>query len=159
LICKGEYKMYKKEAIILKAVFHQIMLLLAKKPRIEVVGFCFGKLDEKGIELRSFKQTTNLDDSVTSFSVDYEVMFREIQYHEEKQEILVGIFHSHPEGVKLYPSQKDLRYMRYWPYPYLWLIGGREGENFDSQLMVFSLLEGEIVEIPYIIKISTPSHD
>ena len=149
--------MHKKETVIFEAVYHQIMLLVAEKPRIEVVGLCFGNQDKKRIELRSFKQTANLDDSATSFSLDYEFMYREIQYHEEKREILVGIFHSHPEGAKLYPSQKDLHYMRYWPYPYLWLIGGREGINLNSQLMIFSFLEGEIVEIPYIIK--TNSHN
>jgi proteasome lid subunit RPN8/RPN11 len=147
---KREYIMQKKEAVIFKSVYNQIKLLLAKKPRIEVVGLCFGHQDEKRIEIRSFKQLENLDNSATSFSLNYEIMYKEIQSHEKKKEILVGIFHSHPEGVKLYPSQKDLHYMHYWPYPYIWLIGGYGGDKLDSQLLIFSLFEGEIIEIPYM---------
>ncbi|MFX1504481.1 MAG: Mov34/MPN/PAD-1 family protein [Promethearchaeota archaeon] len=142
--------MQRKEAVIFETVYNQIMLLLAKKPRIEVVGLCFGHHDEERIEIRSFKQIENLDNSSTSFSLDYEIMYKEIQNHEKKKAILVGIFHSHPEGVKLYPSQKDLHYMQYWPYPYLWLIGGTEGGKLSSQLRIFSLLAGEIIEIPYV---------
>ena len=147
--------MQRKEAVIFDKVYNQIMLLLVKKPRIEVVGLCFGHQDEERIEIRSFKQIENLDNSATSFSLDYEIMYKEIQYYEEMKESLVGIFHSHPQGVKLYPSQKDLYYMQYWPYPYLWLIGGCEGEKLDSQLLIFSLLEGEIIEIPYMRKASS----
>lgn len=142
--------MQKKEAVIFETVYNQIMLLLAKKPKIEIVGLCFGYQDEERIEIRSFKQIENLDNSSTSFSLDYEIMYEEIRYHQKKKEILVGIFHSHPEGVKLYPSQKDLHYMQYWPYPYLWLIGGNKGGECNSQLLIFSLLLGEIIEIPYM---------
>ncbi|MFW9906540.1 MAG: Mov34/MPN/PAD-1 family protein [Candidatus Thorarchaeota archaeon] len=141
--------MQENEAVIFETVYNQIMLLLAKKWKVEVVGLCFGHRDEDRIEIRSFKQMDNLDNSATSFSLDYEIMYKEIQNYEKKKELLVGIFHSHPEGAKLYPSQKDLHYMHYWPYPYIWLIGGYEGEKLDSQLLIFSLLEGEIIEIPY----------
>lgn len=144
--------MHEIEVVLFETVYNQIMLLLAKKPKIEVVGLCFGTHVGKRIELKSFIETTNLDNSATSFSLDYEVLYKEIQLHEEKREILVGIFHSHPKGVKLYPSQSDLYFMRYWPFPYLWLIGGRETEGTDSQLAIFSLLNEKIIEIPCRIK-------
>jgi len=143
--------MYRKEAVLFEAVYHQIMALLAKKLKIEVVGLCFGNHIKERTELRSFVTTPNLDNSAISFSLDYEVMYREIQRHEEKREILVGIFHSHPIGEKLYPSQKDYYFMRYWPDPFLWLIGGCEREGTDSQLEIFSLLDKKIINIPYII--------
>lgn len=140
-----------KEAVLPETVYRQMMDLLAKKLNIEVVGLCFGNHLEERTELRSFVTTPNLDNSATSFSLNYEVMYKEIQYHEEKEEILVGIFHSHPEGEKLYPSQKDIYFMHYWPDPFLWLIGGYEGERTDSQLEIFSLVDEKIIRIPYII--------
>lgn len=143
--------MEKNEAVLFETVYHQIMRLLAANPKIEVVGLCFGFHDKERIELRSFVSMANLDNSATSFSLGYEELFREIQRHEEKSEMLVGIFHSHPEGEKLYPSQKDLYFMQYWPYPYLWLIGGCRGEGTNSQLAIFSLLNKKIIEIPYLI--------
>ncbi len=143
--------MDKKEAVLSETVYHQIISLLAKRLKIEVVGLCFGIHDKNRIELRSFVSIANLDNSATSFSLDYEVLFREIQRHEEKKEILVGIFHSHPEGAKLYPSQRDLYFMQYWPYPYLWIIGGSGEEGTHSQFAIFSLLDKKIITIPYLI--------
>ncbi|UCG03533.1 MAG: Mov34/MPN/PAD-1 family protein [Candidatus Heimdallarchaeota archaeon] len=143
--------MQQKEAVLSGIVYNQIMRLLAKNPKIEVVGLCFGIRCHEKIELKSFVSLVNLDNSSTSFSLDYEAMYQEIQCHEERDEILVGIFHSHPKGTKVYPSQKDLYYMRYWPHPYLWLIGGCGEEETDSLLSIFSLLNEKIVEIPYSI--------
>lgn len=91
----------------------------------------------------------NLDQSPNSFSLDYEVMYKEIQAHEELGEILVGFFHSHPEGATPYPSIKDHYFMKNWPYPYIWLIGL---SGSDPTLSLFSLLQGRIVELPYIFK-------
>ena len=140
-----------KEAVLLETVYHQIMTLLTKKPKIEVVGLCFGIHSRGRTEVRSFVTTPNLDNSATSFSLDYEVLYEEIQQHEKKREMYVGIFHSHPIGGELYPSQKDLHYMHYWPYPYIWLIGGWKGEKMESQLVIFSLLDSKIVNIPFTI--------
>ena len=140
-----------RKIIIFETVYNQIFLLLEKKPKVEAVGLCFGECDKKKITLRSFKQMVNLDNSATSFSLDYEVLYREIQHHEKKEEILVGIFHSHPEGEKLYPSQKDLKFMHYWPAPYLWLIGGCQGDSNNIQLEIFSLLDEVIIRIPYLV--------
>lgn len=148
---KREHILQHKEVVLYKSVYHQIMSLLAENPKIEDVGLCFGIHDKSKIEIRSFISMVNLDNSAISFSLDYGVLYREIQRHEEKKEILVGIFHSHPEGAKLYPSQKDLHYMRFWAYPYLWLIGGCGGEEADSKLEIFSLMKKKIIEIPFLI--------
>ncbi|MFX0123780.1 MAG: Mov34/MPN/PAD-1 family protein [Candidatus Hodarchaeota archaeon] len=143
--------MQKREVVLFETVYNQIVHLLEENPTIEVVGLCFGIYDKNRVKIRSFVQMVNLDNSATSFSLDYEVLYREIQHHEKKKENFVGIFHSHPQGAKLYPSQKDLYFMHYWPYPYLWVIGSSREEGTGSQVAIFSLLDKKIVEIPYLI--------
>lgn len=143
--------MQKKEVMVSLPVYRKIKRLLSENQEIEVVGLGFGAHKNNQIRMTNFVTMTNLDNSAISFSLDYEVLYREIQHHEEKGKNLVGIFHSHPEGAQLYPSQKDYHFMRYWPYPYLWLIGGGGGEGSDPKLVIFSLLNGEIIEIPYLI--------
>ncbi|MHA2223739.1 MAG: Mov34/MPN/PAD-1 family protein [Candidatus Hodarchaeales archaeon] len=134
--------------VISKSTFRKIILLLTKKSENERVGLGFGVHEESRIELRDFVPMTNMDHSPASFSIDYEVLIKEIHVHEKKGEILIGIFHSHPEGSSLYPSLKDLHFMRYWPFPYLWLIGGGTPV---SKLEIFSLYKKKIVKVPYSV--------
>ena len=137
------------KVLISNSIYGQIMRLLKEDLKIEVVGLCFGIHNESEIRVKNLVTMTNLDNSAVSFSLDYEVLFREIQLHEKKGERLVGIFHSHPGGARIYPSHRDLHFMRYWPHPYLWLIGG--GEQSNPRLKLFSLLKEEITELPYSI--------
>ncbi|UCG89956.1 MAG: Mov34/MPN/PAD-1 family protein [Candidatus Heimdallarchaeota archaeon] len=137
--------------VIFTPAYNQIMQVLKENPTIESVGLSFGIHEEDKIIIENFVSVKNLDDSPFSFSLDYEVLYKEIQYHEEKGEVLVGIFHSHPDGARLYPSLKDLNFMRYWPYPYLWLIGNIGNEEQDPKLAIFALLDEKIIEIPYLI--------
>ncbi len=127
------------------------MHLLKEDPKIEVVGLCFEIHYESEIRVKNLVTMTNLDNSAVSFSLDYEVLFREIQLHEKKGERLVGIFHSHPGGARIYPSHRDLHFMRYWPYPYLWLIGNSGIGESNPELAIYTLLNEKIIEIPYLI--------
>lgn len=140
-----------KTVVIYTPVYRRIIQILKEDPKIESVGLSFGIYEEDKIIIRNFVSVANLDNSTVSFSLDYEVLYKEIQYHEEKEEVLVGIFHSHPEEARLYPSQKDHHFMRYWPYPYLWLIGTIGGGEFAPRLAIFTLLNEKIIEIPYLI--------
>ncbi|MFX1285188.1 MAG: Mov34/MPN/PAD-1 family protein [Promethearchaeota archaeon] len=137
--------------VIYSPVFRRIKQILKENPIIESVGLCFGIYEESRGVIRNFVSMINLDDSAISFSLDYEVLYKEIQNHEEKGEVFVGIFHSHPEEASLYPSRKDHHFMRYWPYPYLWLIGSIRKDEYDPKLAIFSLLNETIIEIPYLI--------
>lgn len=134
--------------VLASAVYRQIMQLLAENSKIEIVGLGFGVHEEHEIKVRNFISVTNLDNSAVSFSLDYEVLFKEIKNHEKKGELLVGIFHSHPEGTSLYPSQKDLHFMSYWPYPYLWLIGGG---GSHPRLAIFTFLNEKIIKTPFFV--------
>ncbi len=91
----------------------------------------------------------NLDQSPVSFSLDYEVMFSLIREQEEIGNYLVGFFHSHPAGSTLYPSMKDRYFMRNWPYPYLWLIGGSGSE---LALFIFAFMKEKILSLPYSVQ-------
>lgn len=137
--------------VISNPVYRQVMHLLKGNPKIEIIGLCFGIAEKSKIKLRNFVPMVNLDNSAVSFSLDYEVLYREIQRHEKKDKILVGIFHSHPEGAKLYPSRKDQHFMRYWPYPYLWLIGNSGIGESNPELAIYALLNEKIIEITYLI--------
>ncbi len=125
------------------------MQIIEENSEIESVGVGFGTYEDSLIMIKNFIRMANLDNSAVSFSLDYEILYQEIQNHEKKGEILVGIFHSHPKSAKLYPSEKDQHFMRYWPYPYLWIIGGKEESN--PKLVIFSLLDEKMVVLPFLI--------
>lgn len=132
--------------VIATPVYQQIMQLLGKRPKVEIVGLGFGTNEKMAINVRHFELMQNLDNSEVSFSLDYEILFKEIQSYEKKGETLIGIFHSHPEGARLYPSQKDHHFMSYWPHPYLWLIG-RGGK--PPELAIFTLFKNKIKRVPF----------
>ena len=41
--------------------------------------------------------------------------------------------------------------MRYWPYPYLWLIGNSGIGESNPELAIYALLNEKIIEITYLI--------
>ncbi len=129
------------------SVFHQIMSLVKSRLRVELVGLVFGFIHESLIIITDFVQMKNLDQSPISFSIDYEAMYKKIQYFEREKKPLVGFFHSHPDKTSPTPSMRDFHFMKNWPYPYLWLIGGGE----SPQLLIYSLIDGEISKLSYTI--------
>lgn len=143
---KGQ--IHTRKVIMNPLVFQQIMSLLKSKSRVELVGIVFGIINESKIEITDFIQMKNLDQSPISFSIDYEVMYQEIQYYERSRKSLVGFFHSHPHRTSPTPSNKDYYFMKNWPYPYLWLIGGGE---FPQKLLIFSLINEEIHNFSYTV--------
>jgi proteasome lid subunit RPN8/RPN11 len=146
---KSEIMVQILDVLICNTIYDQLMRVVKEAPKIEIVGLCFGLQNESKIRVKHLVIMTNLDNSPVSFSLDYELLFKEIQIHEQKGESLVGIFHSHPRGAKIYPSDRDIHFMGYWPHPYIWLIGG--GDQSNPKLKIFSLLKEEIIEIRYSI--------
>ncbi|MFX0084805.1 MAG: Mov34/MPN/PAD-1 family protein [Candidatus Hodarchaeota archaeon] len=130
------------------SIYKQILKTTAESSMIESVGLGFGTQDGTIIQMRNFILMDNLDNSMYSFSLDYEILLKEIEIHEKKGARLLGFFHTHPEKASIYPSEKDRYYMNFWPYPYIWMIAGVE--EFP-ELRIFSLFKGKIVEIPFRI--------
>jgi len=133
---------------MISSVFQQILSLIKSKSRVELVGLVFGIVHESQIIITDFVQMKNLDQSPISFSIDYEVMYKEIQNYERKRKTLVGFFHSHPDKTSPTPSNRDFYFMKNWPYPYLWLIGGGES---PQKLLIFSLINEKIRNMSYMV--------
>lgn len=139
-----------KQTVVLSyPVYRRVMQIIEENPKNESVGVCFGAIEDSRIIINHFTRMANLDNSAVSFSLDYEILYHEIQNYEKKGELLVGIFHTHPEGSKLYPSEKDRYFMKYWPSPYLWLIGGIEESN--PKLLIYTLLNEKIIQLSFLI--------
>lgn len=132
--------------VLTESVHHQIIDLINNASKIELIGIGFGNRDSPLITMNKFEHLENLDESEYSFSLDYEVLMKEITDNEKEGRIFLGFFHTHPHSSKIFPSEKDRFFMKYWPYPYLWMIGGRKKSPI---LRIFSLYDDEIIEISY----------
>lgn len=140
---------FKERVLLLESqVYSQIQNLIAESIKMERVGLGFGSYNESVIKMNKFIPMENLDKSETSFSLDYERMLKEIQIHEQNGLILLGFFHTHPKNATSYPSKKDRYYMRYWPYPYIWMIASAAKTPL---LRIFSFYRDKIIEIPYSV--------
>ena len=115
---------------------------------IEKVALLFGKIHDSSIKIEMLRILNNLDESPISFSIDYEIMIREIQSYEKKGYTFIGFFHSHPSHASTQPSKKDRRYMINWPFPYIWIIGRNQ---HPSDIQMFYFYEGQVYAIPFII--------
>jgi proteasome lid subunit RPN8/RPN11 len=128
-----------------KPCFQEILALLKEDQQIEIVGLGFGIWDTRNHgTISDFEPMLNVDNSPSRFSIDYEVFYQHILKYEKEGKELVGIFHSHPGHAQVAPSLQDIRFMRYWPFPYVWLIG-RAGS--DPEVKAFALKDGKAIEL------------
>ena len=102
-------------------------------------------LYERGSVPNAFTEIENVDASSSSFSLDYTVLIKQINYYQQKGKSFLGIFHTHPLGHSLLPSKKDRYYMQYWPSPFVWLIGA------FSQVLAFEFSFNKVYQIPYTV--------
>jgi len=128
------------------SAYESILLLIKKECLIERIGLCFGSISEEGIvRIEEFTEIENIDTSSSSFSLDYTVMIKQINYYQQKGKGFLGLFHSHPSGHSLLPSKKDRIYMQYWPSPFVWLIGA------FPQILAFGFSHNKVFQIPYTL--------
>ncbi len=126
------------------SVYKNIILLLEKKSLIEQIGLCFGLVSEEGrVIIEEFAEIENTDASSSSFSLDYSVLIQQISFFQQRGKSFVALFHSHPSGHSLLPSKKDRQYMRFWPSPFVWLIG------VFPQILAFGFSQNKVYQIPY----------
>ncbi len=112
---------------ITESVQSTIQRILSLNLEIESVGLLFGRNSEKFALIIDFVEMENLESSSSRFSIDYSLMIQYINSYEKKDKNLVGFFHSHPKNTEAYPSSRDMQFMIYWPFPYIWLIGTNLG--------------------------------
>lgn len=129
-----------------KDVLGKLKELLRDYSEIEKIVLLFGHFNESSVNINNLTIMENLDQSSTSFSLDYEIMVKEIHFFEKKGHALIGIFHSHPSFSNTKPSKRDLLFMKNWPFPYVWVIG----KNKDpSKIQIYTLYEKQLYEIPF----------
>ena len=120
-------KMDRVRLELAESVQNMIQKILEMALKIESVGLLFGKKIENLIQIIDFIEMENLDSSPNSFSIDYSMMVKHIESNRIQNLQLLGFFHSHPNSLEAYPSERDKEFMNYWPFPYIWLIGTRSG--------------------------------
>lgn len=109
----------------------------------ESVALLFGKEDEQQIQVRTVNIVENTSSvPETEFSVEPEEEYRLLLDAEERNERLVGIFHSH--SAPPYPSEKDFENMRL--NQVAWLIASKSSGEWRTK--AFLLIEDQPQEIP-----------
>ncbi len=132
---------------LVNSVYDEILNLLKVESRFERVGILFGASTGGRIRIESFVEMENLDSSARSFSIDYGKLVKEINRFQEKNKKLVGFFHSHPLGESTYPSEIDINYMKFWPSPYVWLIGAS-----PNKLDAYTIVDDRVNHLKVEIK-------
>jgi proteasome lid subunit RPN8/RPN11 len=88
----------------------------------EAVALLFGTISGASVSTTRIELMENTASAgPTSFSVDPEAEYALLVDADERDELLVGIFHSHPAPAQ--PSSTDLRNMRL--NPVVWLIASK----------------------------------
>ncbi len=135
------------ELELTESIYFSIRELLKVDNQIEQVGILFGELTDFKIRIDNFEEMRNLDASPSSFSIDYGSLVNYITRYLRRSKNLIGFFHSHPQGNSTLPSRKDKKFMKLWPYPYIWLIGVH-----PDKIESFTFLKGRIEHLFFTIK-------
>lgn len=123
-----------------KALRQEMLKYAESQLPLEACGIVSGNQDGK--PLRFFHARNELKSS-TRYTVHPEDLLRIFNLLEENQEILWGIFHSHPES-KAYPTQTDIN-LAYYPRSYYLIASFEDPEH--PVLRGFIISSGEVTEI------------
>lgn len=107
--------------------FIDLIVKTALKTEIEICGLLLGKIINQTAIVKELSFGRNIRKSPILFEIASEDIYRILTYAERKGLEVVGMFHSHPANP--YPSQRDLRFMKLWPIP--WLIVSSITGDFD----------------------------
>ena len=98
----------------LKFMIEDCML---RKPE-EACGLIVGRFENSVATATDVMPVRNESMSTVRFSIDPVVMYKALVKLEEKDETIIGVYHSHPSGPK--PSHLDKHYME--GTSYVWVI-------------------------------------
>jgi proteasome lid subunit RPN8/RPN11 len=108
----------------------------------EAVALLFGTISGTSVSTTRIELMENTASANhTSFSVDPEAEYVLLVDADERDELLVGIFHSHPAPAQ--PSSTDLRNMRL--NPVVWLIASKLSGSWT--IKGYLLDNGEVLEV------------
>jgi len=137
-----------KLIFISKLVSELILEIISRETSFEKVALVFGNSTGHHYFIEELKELKNIDESSTSFAIKPEEMIREISIYEKKGKSLVGFFHTHPDEEDIFPSKKDIFYMKFWPCPYIWIIGGNKK---SPEFKIFTFSDSKVKELSYEI--------
>jgi len=106
-----------------------------QKP-IEACAILFGE----GSQVLDLFLTENIEESPINFTISNDQLIEAYKMAEEKQQEVIGIFHSHPNS-DAFPSNIDVKFMQ--SNPVVWIIYSGINKNFRA-----FILESDIIEIP-----------
>ncbi|MFW9963485.1 MAG: M67 family metallopeptidase [Candidatus Sifarchaeia archaeon] len=107
---------------------------------LEAVALLFGRMVDQSIAVNRIELVQNeASSNITSFMVNPEVQYQLLVEAEERDEDLVGIFHSHPAPP--FPSNRDKQNMKL--NDVVWLIASKESGSWLSKAY---LMENEQIK-------------
>lgn len=108
----------------------------------EAAALLFGQVSESSVIVKHVELVHNeASSNTTSFMVNPEDQYRLLVEAEDRDEELVGIFHSHPAPP--FPSSRDLQNMKL--NPVVWLIASKTGRIWISK--AFLMENDEVQEV------------
>lgn len=111
---------------------------------LEAAALLFGRVQDNEVVVSHIEIVNNIAESRTSFSIDPETEYKFLIEAEEREEDLVGIFHSHPAPPM--PSSNDLQNMRL--NPVVWLISSKLTGSWVSHAYI---LDEKLDEVDLIL--------
>ncbi|MHA2352348.1 MAG: M67 family metallopeptidase [Candidatus Thorarchaeota archaeon] len=109
---------------------------------LEAAALLFGQVSELSVIVNRIELVHNeASSSRTSFMVNPEEQYRLLVEAEERDEELVGIFHSHPAPP--FPSSRDQQNMEL--NPVVWLIASKESGSWTSK--AFLMEDNQVKEV------------
>jgi proteasome lid subunit RPN8/RPN11 len=102
----------------------------------EACAILFGE----GSQVLDLFLTENIEESPINFTISNDQLIEAYKMAEEKQQEVIGIFHSHPNS-DAFPSNTDVKFMQ--SNPVVWIIYSGINKNFRA-----FILESNIIEIP-----------
>ena len=106
-----------------------------QKPN-EACAILFGE----GSQVLDLFLTENIEESPINFTISNDQLIEAYKIVEEKQQEVIGIFHSHPNS-DAFPSNTDVKFMQ--SNPVVWIIYSGINKNFRA-----FIFESNIIEIP-----------
>lgn len=108
----------------------------------EVSSILFGKYEDDKIVTYGIFETSNENESPTSFAIPNDELLHGYKEAEKRNLQIIGIFHSHPIS-EAYPSQTDKKFMMI--NPIVWAIYS----GLDKKIKAF-ILDDEIKEVAVV---------
>jgi proteasome lid subunit RPN8/RPN11 len=129
-----------------QAIFDKLIGHAQECQPSESVALLFGHVKNSDVIVKHFDLVDNVLKSKTKFEVDPVEQYRLFIEAENRDEDLIGIFHSHPAPPV--PSHTDIRNMKL--NPVVWLIASSITGSWETN--AFVLQNDEPIEIEMLIK-------